>query len=103
MTTTTTETDKRRGRIRIETESRRVRVYLGGDVVADTAHPVLVWEAPYYPTYYFRLADVRGQLLDTNGPAAHSPSRGDGRTFTVRTGSREALRAAVRYQHSPIE
>jgi uncharacterized protein (DUF427 family) len=37
------------------------------------------------------------------GPAAHSPSRGDGRTFTVRAGSREALRAAVRYQHSPIE
>ena len=26
---------------------KRVRAYLGGEVVADTAHPRLVWEVPY--------------------------------------------------------
>ena len=103
MSTTTTETDKRRGRIRIEPGAKRVRAYLGGEVVADTARPVLVWEVPYYPTYYFPLADLRAQLLETDGPATHSPSRGDGHTFTIKAGSREAPRAAVRYQHSPIE
>ena len=103
MSTTTTETDKRHARVRIETGAKRIRAYLGGEVVADTAHPVLVWEAPYYPTYYFPLADVRGRLLETDGPAAHSPSRGDGRTFTVRAGGREAARAAVRYEESPLE
>ena len=103
MSTTTTETDKRRGQIRIETGAKRVRAYLGGEVVADTARPVLVWEVPYYPTYYFPLAEVRAELLETDGPAAHSPSRGDGETFTVKAGSREAPRAAVRYEHSPIE
>ena len=101
--TETTETDKRRGRIRIEPGAKRVRAYLGGEVVADTARPVLVWEVPYYPTYYFPLADVRAELLETDGVAAHSPSRGDGRTFTVKAGSREAPRAAVRYEDSPIE
>ena len=103
MSTTTTDTDKRRGRIRIETGAKRIRAYLGGEVVADTAHPVLVWETPYYPTYYFPLADVRGHLLETDGPATHSPSRGNGRTFTVRAGDREAPRAAIRYEDSPIE
>jgi uncharacterized protein (DUF427 family) len=33
----------------------------------------------------------------------HSPSRGDGGTFTVRAGGREAPRAALRYEDSPIE
>jgi uncharacterized protein (DUF427 family) len=44
MSTTTTETDKRRGRIRIEPGAKRVRAYLGGEVVADSARPVLMWE-----------------------------------------------------------
>ena len=103
MSTTTTEKDKRRGRIRIEAGAKRVRAYLGGEVVADTTHPVLVWEVPYYPTYYFPLPDVRAQLLETDGGGAHSPSRGDARAFTVKAGSREAPSAAVRYEHSPIE
>jgi uncharacterized protein (DUF427 family) len=103
MSTTTAQTDKRRGQIRIELGAKRVRAYLGGEVVADTARPVLVWEVPYYPTYYFPLPDVRAELLETGGPSAHSPSRGDGHTLTVKAGSREAPSAAVRYEHSPIE
>jgi uncharacterized protein (DUF427 family) len=103
MTATTTQTDKRGRRIRIERGAKRVCPYLGGEVVADTVHPVLVWEVPYYPTCYFPVGDVRAQLLQTDGPAAHSPSRGDGQTFTVEAGSRQARRAAIRYQHSPIE
>ena len=103
MSTTTTETDKRRGRIRVEPGAKRVRAYLGGQVVADSAHPVLVWEVPYYPTYYFPLADVRAELLDADGGVAHSPSRGDARTLGVRAGKNEAPGAALRYQDSPIE
>jgi uncharacterized protein (DUF427 family) len=103
MSTTTAETSKPRGRIRIETGTKRVRAYLGGEVVADTARPVLVWEVPYYPTYYFPLADVRAELLDADGGVAHSPSRGDARILSVREGNNEAPGAALRYQDSPIE
>ena len=103
MSTTTTETDERRGRIRIEPGAKRVRAYLGGQVVADSARPVLVWELPYYPTYYFPLADVRAELLDADDGVAHSPSRGDARTLGVRAGKNEAPGAALRYQDSPIE
>jgi uncharacterized protein (DUF427 family) len=80
-----------------------VRAYLGGELVADTTRPLLVWEIPYYPAYYFPLADVRAELVPEDGDPAHSPSRGDARTFTVRAGGHEAPRAALRYEDSPIE
>jgi uncharacterized protein (DUF427 family) len=102
MSTTTAETNKPRGRIKIETGAKRVRTYLGGAVVADTTRPVLVWEVPYYPTYYFPLADVRADL-EEDGGTAHSSSRGDGRTLSVRAGNKEAPSAALRYPDSPIE
>jgi uncharacterized protein (DUF427 family) len=103
MTTVAATTNTARGRIRIETGAKRVRAYLGGQVVADTTRPVLVWEVPYYPAYYFPLADMRAELLAADGAVTHSPSRGDGRTFTVRAGDKEMPGAALRYRDSPIE
>ena len=99
----TTETSGRaRGRIRIEQGAKRVRAYLGGEVVADTSHPVLVWEIPYYPAYYFPLADVRTELLSEDEGIAHSPSRGDASRYTVSAGGKQAAGAAFRYTDSPI-
>src|SRR3954453_19626666 len=92
-----------RGRVRVESSQKRVRAYLGGELVVDTTRPLLVWEIPYYPAYYFPLADVRAELVPEDGEPAHSPSRGDARTFTVRAGGHEAPRAALRYEDSPIE
>jgi uncharacterized protein (DUF427 family) len=102
MSATTAETTTTRGSIRVERGAKRVRTYLGGVPVADTIRPVLVWEVPYYPTYYFPAEDVRGDSLEPDGGVSHSPSRGDGRTFTVRAGGKEARAAAVRYEDSPI-
>ena len=92
-----------RGRVRVERGAKRVRAYFGGALVADTTRPVLVWERPYYPAYYFPVADVRTELLHADGGVLHVPSRGDGRTFAIRVGDREAPRAAVRFEDSPIE
>jgi uncharacterized protein (DUF427 family) len=97
MTDTTT-----RGQVHTEPSAKRVRAYLGGEVVADTIHPVLVWEVPYYPAYYFPVADVRNDLLEPDGGTAHSPSRGDGQTYTVTAGGKRAPGAAVHYADSPI-
>jgi uncharacterized protein (DUF427 family) len=98
----TTEVTTTRGQVRTEPGAKRVRAYLGGEVVADTIHPVLVWEVPYYPAYYFPADDVRTDLLEPDGGIDHSPSRGDGQTFTVTVGAKRAPGAAVRYQDSPI-
>src|SRR3954463_10005534 len=99
----TPQTTKTRGRIRIEQGTKRVRVYLGGEVVADTTRPLLVWEKPYSPAYSFPVADVRRELLEPDGGSAHSPSRGDATTYTVSAGSKQAPGAALRYEGSPIE
>jgi uncharacterized protein (DUF427 family) len=106
MSTTETsgvQSGRARGAVRVEQGAKRVRAYLGGELVADTVRPLLAWEVPYYPTYYFPAADVRGELLQADGETDHSPSRGDGETFTVRAGGREVKAAAVRYEDSPID
>ena len=98
-----TETAKTRGLVRVEPGQKRIRAYLGGELVADTIRPALVWEVPYYPTYYFPAGDVRTELLEQDGELAHSPSRGDARVFTVAAGRERATGAALRYEDSPIE
>jgi uncharacterized protein (DUF427 family) len=91
-----------RGRIRLEPSPKRVRVQLGGLTVADSGRAVLVWEKPYYPTYYFPIDDVRTDLLIPDPGVSHSPSRGDGTLYTVAAGARTVPGAAVRYEQSPI-
>jgi uncharacterized protein (DUF427 family) len=90
-------------RVRIERGAKRVRIYLGGEVIADTIEPRLVWEIPYYPAYYLPVADVRTDLLTPTGRTEHSPSRGEAEYFTVHGGDREAVDGAWRYPDSPIE
>jgi uncharacterized protein (DUF427 family) len=54
---------------RIEPAPRRVRGYLGHELVFDTTAARYVWEIPYYPAYYVPLADVRAEfLVDENHP-----------------------------------
>ena len=88
--------------IRLEQGAKRIRAYLGGELVADTTRPVLVWEIPYYPTYYFPAGDVRGELLEPDDEVKHSPSRGYGQGYTVSAGGKRAVGAALRYPESPV-
>src|ERR1044072_7264365 len=54
---------------RIEPAPRRVRGYLGHELVFDTTAARYVWEVPYYPQYYIPLSDVRPEFLrDENHP-----------------------------------
>jgi uncharacterized protein (DUF427 family) len=92
-----------RGRVRVEDGPKRVRVYLGGELVADTTHVSLVWEVPYFPQYYVPLADVRTELLAPTGTVTHSPSRGDASHFTVTPSRARAVDAAWQYLESPLE
>jgi len=75
--------------VRIEPSRKRVRAYLDGELVADTASPFLVWEIPYYPTYYVPAADVRAELIPA-GSTTHSAGRGDGEVLDVKAGSATA-------------
>jgi uncharacterized protein (DUF427 family) len=48
-----------RERVHVEEGAKRIRVYVAGELVADTIRPMLVWESPHYPTYYIPAVDVQ--------------------------------------------
>jgi uncharacterized protein (DUF427 family) len=92
-----------RGRVRVEPGLKRVRVFVAGHCVADTLHPVYVWENPAYPTYYIPRTDVDETCLVPSGTRSHSTSRGDANHFTVKVNGAERVDAALQYDQSPIE
>jgi uncharacterized protein (DUF427 family) len=86
--------------IRVEHGRKRVRILLAGELVADTIGPLLVWEHPYYPTYYIPAADVRAKLIPAG--ADTEPHLGEAELLTVEVpGGATAERAARRYAASP--
>ncbi|SNS05769.1 Uncharacterized conserved protein, DUF427 family [Streptosporangium subroseum] len=87
-----------RGRVRVERGAKRIRAFLGGRAIADTTRVLLVWEVPYYPTYYFPREDVAVELKP-NGRSTHVPSRGDSLLYDVEG----VVDAALAYPASPIE
>src|SRR2546423_5806132 len=94
---------ERRGRVGVGAAPKRVRIMLGGQVVADTTEAVYVWENPSYPQYYIPLADMRPGALKETATTSRSPSRGTARHFSVQGGDRVADDAAWCYTDSPIE
>ena len=87
--------------LRIEPSHKRVRTYLAGQLVADTRHPVLVWEGPHYPVYYLPAADIAAELVPA-GRTEHSPSRGEAEILDVKVAAATAPAAALRYPESPL-
>src|SRR5215469_14511295 len=67
--------------IRVEHSRKRVRILLAGELVADTTAPLLVWEVPYYPTYYIPAGDVVAKLIPAG--TASDPRLGEAELFTV--------------------
>jgi uncharacterized protein (DUF427 family) len=62
---------------RIEPGPRRVRGFLGSELVFDTISARYVWEVPYYPHYYVPRSDVRADVLRDGHPAARVFDEGD--------------------------
>ena len=97
MTTTTSS------RLRVEPTAKRIRTYVGGQLLADTAAALLVWESPHYPQYYVPRSDVRTELLVPSESTAHSPSRGEAVYYSIKVGDRVVPDAVWEYPDSPLE
>lgn len=93
-------TEAQRDEIRVETIQKRVRVYFGGQLVADTVRPALVWEIPYYPAYYIPVADLSAKL-EPDGTTHPSRRRGEGAGYDVVVDGAVAAGAARIYPGSP--
>ncbi len=91
-----------RGRVRVESHHKRIRAVLGDQVVIDQAHPLLVWEVPYFPVYHFPGEAFEPGVLTETGATRRSPSRGEALVFDVAAGGKLAPAAAYGYVDSPI-
>lgn len=93
---------KEPGKMRVEQGDKRIRGFAAGELVFDTRRPVLVWEVPYFPTYYIPEADVLVGLVAT-GDTKRSSRRGDGEMLDVKLNGDSLHEAALRYPDSPVE
>jgi uncharacterized protein (DUF427 family) len=85
--------------IRVEHGRKRVRILLAGKLVADTTSPMLVWEIPYYPTYFIPADDVRAKLVPYGTDA--DKLLGEAEVLSVEVpGGATAVGAARRYPAS---
>jgi uncharacterized protein (DUF427 family) len=84
---------------RIEPSGKRVRVRLGGAVIADTVRAHRVLETSHPPVYYAPLEDVApGSLEPSRGPGSFCEWKGDATYFDVIGGDgRRVERAAWTY------
>ena len=73
-----------------------------GATVVDSRAARFVWEVPYYPAWYFPVADVRGELR-ANGATVRSPSRGEGTRYDLVVDGEVLADAAWRHLDSPVE
>jgi uncharacterized protein (DUF427 family) len=86
--------------IRVEHSRKRVRILLAGELVADTTSPMLVWEIPYYPTYFVPAADVRAKLVPYGTDS--DKLLGEAEVLSVEVpGGATAVGAARRFPASP--
>jgi uncharacterized protein (DUF427 family) len=83
--------------LRVERSPKRVRALVGGQAVFDTRAALLVWEHPYYPTYYVPAADVHADLVDAQDPSGRTThaALGAARVLDVRIGGQQRPGAAL--------
>jgi uncharacterized protein (DUF427 family) len=72
---------------------KRIRVFFGGEKVADTEDVRLLWEEHRTPVYYFPPDDVRMDLLESTEHRVTWASRGEASYWTIHAGGRTAENA----------
>ncbi len=81
---------------------KRVRAYSQGELVVDAVAPLLVWEHPYFPQYFFLESDLEAELR----PKGHGPRSkvlGPSELFDVVLGTRVVSQAASRFPDAPVD
>jgi uncharacterized protein (DUF427 family) len=77
--------------------SRHVEVFVGGEKVADTRRPVLLFETELVPRCYVPLLDTRMDLLVPSSSFSLCPYKGRASYYSVRVGDRLCQDAAWFY------
>ena len=77
---------------------KRVRVFLGGEAIADSTGAMLMRETGHIPVYYFPRDDVRMDLLSATDNQTFCPFKGEASYWTIAAGGKRAENAVWSYQ-----
>jgi uncharacterized protein (DUF427 family) len=86
--------EKTKKQVEILHSPKWVRVYFGGEYIADSKNTVLVREKGHFLTYYFPPQDVRMDLLEKSGLEHELSGLGQATYWKVKAGGKEAKNAA---------
>ena len=84
---------------RVEPSTERVKVWLGGTLIADTIDALRVLETSHPPVYYLPLDVFAPGVLQPVSGVTHCEYKGTASYFDVVSGQRRAARAAWTYPH----
>jgi uncharacterized protein (DUF427 family) len=76
----------------------RMRVLVGGKIVADTNEALTMYESDYPPVHYIPLRHVDMELLDPSDTLTYCPYKGDATYFDIIVGGRRAIDAVWTYE-----
>ena len=85
--------------IAIEPNPHRVRVLVGGVIVAETMRALTLREAQLAPVQYIPRRDVNMDLLERTQSQTHCPYKGDASYFTVTAGGLVRENAVWSYEN----
>ncbi len=84
--------------ITITPNPNRVRVVLGGRIVAETTRALTMKEGSYPPVHYIPCQDVRMEWLERSRHSTHCPYKGDAAYYSISADGRKAADAAWIYE-----
>ena len=87
--------------IYLEHTPKRIRVEVGGEVIADSRHAFILHESGLQPMYYFPPEDVRTDVMTPTDRHTHCPKKGDASYYTIAAGG-ETVENGAWYYPDPL-
>ncbi|HET8976507.1 MAG TPA: DUF427 domain-containing protein [Solirubrobacteraceae bacterium] len=87
--------------IYLEPTPKRIRVEVGGEVIADSRRAFLLHESGLQPVYYFPPEDVRSDVLEPSDRHTRCPKKGEASYYTIRAGG-EVVENGAWYYPEPL-
>ena len=87
--------------IYLEHTPKRIRVEVGGEVIADSRNAFVLHESGLQPIYYFPPEDVRSDVLEPTDRHTHCPKKGDASYYTIQAGG-ETVENGAWYYPDPL-
>jgi uncharacterized protein (DUF427 family) len=72
--------------IELVPSEQRVRIAVGGELVADSRRALALHESHHRTRWYLPLEDVREGVLEPSEKTSHCPFKGDASYYSVRAG-----------------